>query len=159
MLNYDFSHTLLEWCTAVANLNDPETYPLLRNYFIEGPNGNTTYNSIKHLPIEDMPGAVAEAWERCKYGDSFGVYQMAIIALEYGHIDALAVLIETLTSGTKKPYHDHVIRDIRPALLMHVDFRGSNEELAQWFEKNRDNLRFDKEAKKFVVDTPVEPQE
>lgn len=46
------------WIQAVASLNDPESYPLLRDYFINGPNSSSTYKSIKHLPIKDMDEAV-----------------------------------------------------------------------------------------------------
>lgn len=143
-----------EWIQAAASLNDPESYPLLRDYFINGQNRSWTYKAIKHLPIEDMPGAVAEAWQRSKYGDDCNRIYMAIIAVKYGHLDALAVLVDSLTSGTPDSYWSS--QEARPAVLRHTGFRGSNSELGRWFEANRDQLRFDAESCKFIMATDVE---
>jgi len=139
-----------EWITAIANLNDPETYPLLRNYFINGPNRYWTYKEIKNLPIENMQGAVAEAWERSRFDDSCNRQYMAIAALPYGHMDALSALIDILTSGESGD--QWMSNEIRPAIFQVIDFRGSNAELAKWFSTHRDHLRFDTESKKYVID-------
>jgi len=139
-----------EWIQAVVNLNDPESFPLLRTYFINGMNNANTYNMIKRLPIQDLPAAVAEAWKRCKYENVYLRQGMAIVALEYGHVDALASLIDLLASGEMNlPEWSN---QVRSAVLKYVEFRGSNEDLVQWFQKNRDKLRFDPKAKKFVTD-------
>jgi len=143
-------HLPTEWITAVANLNDPVSYPLLRAYFINGPNRYWTYKVIKDMPIADMPGAVAEAWERSQFSDDCTRQYMAIAALSYGHVDALATLIDILAD--EKPSDQWMAREIRPAIFQVIDFRGSNDDLAEWFSSHRDQLRFDTETKKFVVD-------
>jgi hypothetical protein len=145
-------HLPTEWITAIVNLNDPATFPLLRDYFINGPNRYWTYKEIKDLPIEDMPGAMAEAWERSKFDDDCNRQYMAVAALSFGHVDALGALIDILTSG--EPDNRWMSREIRPAVLQVIDFRGTNAELAKWFAEHRDHLRFDAETKKFVVDEP-----
>jgi len=139
-----------DWITAVASLSDSNSFPLLREYFINGENKYWTYNAIKHLPIENLSGAVDEAWQRSKNGDDCNRRYMALIALEYGHMDALSALIDILTSVQSDNYGN--AQEIRPAIFRVVDFRGSNEELAQWFRANRDNLRFDPKTRKFVTD-------
>ena len=139
-----------EWITAIANLNDPATYPMLRHYFINGPNRYWTYKEIKNLPIDDLPGAVAEAWERSKHDDDCNRQYMAIAALPYGHVDALAVLIELLTSSETD--NQWLARETRPAIFQVIDFRGSNAELAKWFAEHREHLRFDTETKKYVIE-------
>lgn len=138
-----------EWLVALANLNDPDTYPFLREYFVSGPNKRTTYKAIKHLPIDDMTEAVARAWKMSQYGGPYDRNAMAVVAIEYGHEDALAVLIDILLSA--RGPSSFASRETRPAILKHVEFRGSNEELVRWFEQNRKHIHFDKEAKKFVV--------
>lgn len=140
----------IEWITAVANLNDSNSYPLLRDYFIKGQNKYQTFKAIKGLPIENISEAVDEAWQKSKNGDDCNRQYMAMVALEYGHVDALSTLIDVLTSGEAN--NSWTSHEIRPAILRVVDFRGSNEDLAQWFRTNRDKLRFDPKTKKFVTD-------
>ncbi len=132
----------------MVNLNDPATYPLLRDYFINGQNRYWTYKEIKNLPIEDMAGAVAEAWQNSKNGDDCSRQYMALAALPYGHVDAFEALIDMLGD----PGNRWITTKSRPAILQVVDFRGSNAELVEWFATHRDQLRFDTETKKFVVD-------
>ena len=137
-----------EWIRAVALLNDQESYPLLRNYFINGSNRSATYKEICYLPIKDLDEAVAEAWERSRFDHEYERSAMAMIAAEYGHIDALTALIEGLTRGTINEYR---ISDVRGAIMKTTGFIGSNEKLMEWFNLNKDQLTFDPETKKFVV--------
>ena len=138
-----------EWIRAVANLNDRESYPLLRDYFINGTNRAWTYKTIQHLPIENMPEAVEEAWNRSKYEHGYNRISMATIAIGYGNLDALEALVNSLTSETHDSYW--VNQDARPAVLQYTNFTGSNAELKDWFQNNRSFLRFDPEQKKFVI--------
>ncbi|HBA82930.1 MAG TPA: hypothetical protein DCZ95_02435 [Verrucomicrobia bacterium] len=137
-----------EWIAAVASLQDPESYPLLREYFISGHNPYWTYKAIKDLPIEDLEGAVLEAWERNKHDDCNGSY-LAMIAMEYGRQDALEAVLSVLTA--EEPHNSWTSREMRPKLLKCVDVRGSNDDILKWYEANKDTLRFDKETKKFVA--------
>jgi len=137
-----------EWIQTVALMNDEESYPLLREYFINASNRSSTYKAICYLPIEDLDGAVAEAWERSRSDQEYERTSMAMIAAEYGHLDALTVLIEGLPYGSISEYR---ISDARGAIMKSTDFRGSNDELAEWFKLNKDQLTFDLKTKKFVV--------
>jgi len=137
-----------QWIQTVALMNDEESYPLLREYFINESNRSSTYNAICYLPIEDLDGAVAEAWESSRYDQEYERTAMAMIATEYGHLDALTVLIEGLTYGSISEYR---ISDARGAIMKSTDFRGSNDELAEWFKLNKDQLTFDPETKKFII--------
>ncbi|MFC1494385.1 hypothetical protein ACFL6W_03805 [Thermodesulfobacteriota bacterium] len=145
----------MEWISAVASLNDMESYPLLRKYFINSRNRSMTYKTIQYLPIENMPEAVAEAWSRSMYEPGYSRISMAAIAVKYGHLDALEALIESLTSQTPDNYY--IAQEARPAIFQHTEFRGSNAELIEWFQANRSFLRFDPEEKKFKIDKEVEP--
>lgn len=138
-----------EWITAVVALKDPTTYPVLRDYFIYGHNKEWTYYEIKDLPIEDMPAAVADAWQRSRSGDPANKLTMVMVALQFGHKDALEWVLKMLTDASPRNY-DHA-SEIRNLVLKHVDFYGSNNEVANWYRTNRDQIKFDAVSKKFVV--------
>ncbi len=138
------------WIQAVALLDDPESYPLLRDYFIKAGNRSSTYKAIANLPIEDMPGAVEKAWKESQFDHDYERRQMAMIAAEYGHIDALAYLIETLKNPTDQ-FSNFVQQQIRLTVFKLTGTGGSSEDQTAWFRTNKDRLQFDPESKKYGV--------
>ena len=145
-----------DWVKATAMLNDPESYPFLRDHFIKAGNRSQTYDAIKNLPLEDMTGAVAEAWEGSQYEHEYERQRMAVIAVEYGRVDALGFLVDALITPPDSNASNYMRKEMRFALLKTTDFRGSNEEFKEWFETNQDHLRFDQESKIFVISQEVE---
>ena len=134
---------------AIANLRDPALYPQLRKYFVSGINSSDTYEVIKDLPIENMEGAVAEAWKATP-ADTFGYrrFFMAEIAAQYGHLDALEVLAETAETTNAAEY---LTKKAREAFYRFTEFVGDKKEVFSWFWANRTRLRFDPAKRKFVV--------
>ncbi len=147
----------MDWLRALTSLRDPETYPLLRDYFINGKNAYWTYAIIKDLPIEDLDGAVTEAWKNSQYDHEYSRQRMAMVAVEYGHLDALEYLIETLASPSAST-RSHTLRDIRLLVMGATGLSESNEKLAEWFNTNRDHLIFDSRSQKFVINSESEKQ-
>jgi hypothetical protein len=145
----------MDWIKAVASLNDPDTYPLLRDYFINEENSYWVYDTIKDLPIEDLDGAVAQAWQNSQYSHEYSRQKMAMIATEYGHIDALEYLIETLEFPSSTT-QSHVLFDIRLAVVKATGLSEGNEKLAEWFNSNRDHLKFNPDSQKFVIEQESE---
>jgi hypothetical protein len=139
------SYIPYEWVQAVVNLNDPKTYPLLREYFIKGQNKSHTYNTIKNLPIKNMDDAVSEAWRRTPY-DKYHRTTMSAIAVKYGHKDALEYLIDALLE--KSNFYNVTPR---ATVLKHIDFSGDNKAIQKWFRKNKSKLVFNKITKKFKL--------
>ena len=92
-----------------------------------------------------------KAWNRSRYGDDCNRLYMATVAVQYGHLDALEALIDALVSADPKSESHWLPQQARPAVLRATDFRGANTELESWFRANRNALRFDADAKKFVV--------
>ncbi len=145
-----------EWIKAVGRLKDPKTYDDLKAYFLEGLNPHYTYKALVDLPNFDLAGAVAEIWDFIKdyptepsdlmdYGRKNSV---AIIAVGYGHLDAL----EFLVKQQLEPQEDSwTYKSIRHAILRHSDFSGSKAEIADSFEKHKHSLVFDSKKKKFVI--------
>ena len=145
-----------EWIKAVARLKDPKTYDDLKAYFLEGLNPHYTYKALVDLPNFDLAGAVAEAWDFIKDypsgpSDSMGYERkktVAIIAVGYGHLDALEFLVKQQPVPQENSW---TYKSIRHAILRHSDLSGTKAEIADSFEKHKHLLVFDSEKKKFVV--------
>lgn len=139
----------VQWVEAVVGLNDPATYPLLASYFINGNGRAWTFKAIRDLPIPDFSFCVDQAWEKSKNSDEYEAKSMAQIAAEYGHLDALDDLIGILTDD--RANDQYYAREARTTLLRLLGFRGSNNELVEWYEANKARLVFDPAKKKYVI--------
>jgi hypothetical protein len=137
-----------EWVQAVANLRDPRTYDNLKNYLINGNNKYWTYGAIKDLPGIDLTEAVAEAWRYAKRERGYEAAYMAPVALEYGHKDALELIVNSLG---KSDHDASYVREAEQLIVEYTDAGGSNEEIRKWFAANKDKLVFDPVTKKFRV--------
>jgi hypothetical protein len=123
------------WIQAVALLRDPLTYEALLLYLAEGGNPYHTWRAIRELPGLDARETVARAWAgRREERESF-----ASVAVEFGHVDALGVLIDALGSSETRPW-------VKEAVRRHTGLHDDDETLRVWFRKNRENLRFDEET-------------
>ena len=134
------------WIQAVKNLKDPKAYPGMIEYFIYGTNKSFTYEQIKNLSGINLNGAVADAWDMARMDQDWGKFSMAIIAVRYGHLDALETLIDN-----QKNQNQYLRGNIRQAILNNSDASGSAEEITRWFQKNKADLVFDPITRKFKV--------
>lgn len=137
----------IEWIQSVANLGDPETYDKLKWYLIQRENRYATYGAIRDLPGLDLTDAVEKIWTKTGYNE-WEERGIAKMAMQYGHLDAVERLLEYLDGENRGQWET---REIRRLLFQHVDFRGSNKDVQEWINKNRENIVFDKERKKFVL--------
>jgi hypothetical protein len=150
----------LEWVQAVVELNEPDSYPLIRKYFIrarlDGNDRAEAYEILKKLPIEDLPGAVSEAWAAMQKDRNQGyeTVQMACIATGYGHLDALELLFKEMArlfnESAAVASGPGEAEEIRIAIARCTGLTGAEEQMLQWWRENRSALRFDRETKKFV---------
>ena len=131
----------------MANLGDPETYDKLKWYLIQRENRYATYGAIRDLPGLDLTDAVEKIWTKTGYNE-WEERGIAKMAMQYGHLDAVERLLEYLDGENRGQWET---REIRRLLFQHVDFRGSNKDVQEWINKNRENIVFDKERKKFVL--------
>ena len=140
-----------EWIRAAAEFNDKEFKQPLVDYFINGCNKSWTYKAIMYRTDIDLKDAVNKAWTSAKYSNQeYDINSMAVIAVSYGHKDALKTLINILAEK-KDSQHNWEKKQAREALLSHLDFSGSDEETIKWYQKNRDKLVFDNDSKKFQL--------
>ena len=84
------------WIQAVAKLKDPASYELLKQYLMFGSNKSWTYRAIKSLPNIKLADAVHEAWENTIDHDEYSRNRFASIAMAYGQLDALDIVINAL---------------------------------------------------------------
>jgi len=139
-----------QWIASVASKKDPASYPVLREYFIRSENHAGTFKWIKSLPIENIEEAVAEAWNNSLTDYEFGPDgEMARIAVEFGHLDAMDYLIEQMQDPNFLRSRNY--RKIRATVKKHLDFKGSSNELIEWYETNHDKLQFDNQSRKYYV--------
>lgn len=136
----------IEWVTAIANLEESCVYDDLKQYLILGSNKKWTYESIKMLPNIELDGAVIKAWDNAKR-DKWARNSFAPIALAHGQKDALGVVIESLNSS---PSDHNAVRNPRKYVLQYTYASGSNNEIRDWYNSNKNNLYFDEEKRKFI---------
>lgn len=141
-----------EWIQAVVTLSDPATYKDIKWYLLHNDGRYQTYELIRDLPGIDLKETVAQAWEKTGYHEweERGVAKMAV---DFGHVDALELLMNYCVEQAEKefPGSDWEVSEIRKLVLKHLDFRGSNKEIADWIQKNREQLVFDVKTKKYVI--------
>ncbi len=143
-------HLPTEWIKAVAAFKNPETYEDLKRYFIYSGSNSTIYDMLKDLPGIDLTDAVEKAWRRAKYSHRFSSQAMLPIALEFGHPDALEMMVAELDGSS-----DMRLWDPRDLLLKFTAASGSNEEIRQWYEANKDRIAFDPGQHRFVIEEPA----
>jgi len=139
-----------EWIEAVASFKDPATYDSLKWYLANGDSPSMTYEAIKDLPGIELSQEVAECWERVKNEEQpWETQQMAAIAMEYGHLDALEKEVELLSNDEVS----HFGPNLQPRRLIarYTEAHGTPDEIRKWYEENKGRLVFDKAARKFVV--------
>ena len=73
---------------------------------------------------------------------------MAPIALQYGYVDALEIMLGNLGSPFSYGPRGSSARQL---VLRHTEATGSNSDLRAWFEANKNRIVFDFEDKKFRV--------
>ncbi len=139
-----------EWVEAVASFRDPDTYEELKQYLVHGTNRAHTYRAIKDLPGIKLSDSVAEAWRRASHSE-WEATSMAPIAMEYGHLDALAYAVRTLTDPSPSEQRRYDNWRLWGPVGRHTDAPRSAEGLKSWFAQNEDRLVFDPETKMFRV--------
>ncbi len=144
----------ITWIIAVAGFRDPKTYGMLKEYFITNRNRLQVYEAIKDLPGLKLDDAIDEAWsmvEALPSRDIFEKLNTSIVALDFGKKKALDFLIN---NSSNKRYSYYKVRYIK-AIRDHVDYQGSFYDLVNWYNKNKQNIVFDKKNKKFKLKSTV----
>ena len=139
------------WFQAAVEINEPSLYPKLHEITTNSRYASQFINMLEMLPEYDMAHTVDVCWEQSRQGKlSVNYSTFAAKATQFGNVDALGVLIEQLRSSSS--YLSHSSTNIRRTnVLRHIDFRGSNNEIQEWYKSNKNNLVFDQFRKRFYL--------
>jgi len=138
-----------QWIAAAASLRDASTYADLIAYLIRGPDRLRTYQALQKIPGLDLTAAVDAAWQSANSGCRTAERtSFTPVALATGHQDALRLTVDSLQR--LRSDREWVSGD-RQLLLKHTPARGTDAQLTQWYDQNRDNLVFDAVTGKFRV--------
>ena len=135
------------WLYALCQIKDEATYPALKGHMVQSRRPMDVYLLLRDVPKMDLKESVAALWARTRQ-EAWLSPQVVPIALDFGHADALEYAVRALG---KDPDLPGGLRYARAILLQHLDASGDNEQIAQWYDKNRDKLVFDAERKRFTL--------
>ncbi len=136
-----------ETIKCIASLKNPEHYPILISYMTRGWNAHTTYGVIKNLPGIELTNALQLAWEGSR-GKNYQIGYLTKDTLSTGYLPAFHFLFETIDDNYRVP---HTIYDAKSLIKQFTYQLGTKQDLKQWYEKNKDNIVFDKDSKKYVI--------
>ena len=141
------------WFQAAVESAQPGLYPKLHEATIN----NTRYTIqflqiLRTLPDYDLAHTINACWERAGDGRiRISQTSFATMAAEIGNIEALGLLISQLQSASNFTISPTAYNSRRTNALRFIEFRGSNQETQQWFNKHKDQLVFDHLSKRFVL--------
>jgi hypothetical protein len=136
------------WVLAVADLNDPSTYPALKAFLLRTSYRQSTYNSIRKLPGIDLKGTVDVAWKKAQNGVQSEKADAAAMAIDLGYPDALETLVNVLRQDD--PSNPGLIAREATLIKRYTPAVGSNADLVSWYDENRNHLTFDPKKRKFL---------
>jgi len=121
------------WMACAAKVAKPADYEILINYFIENNNKQDLYDIIKKLPGMKLDRAVETTWRASEWGNQNNRKQCALIASEYGYVNALETLVDMLNDSTWE-----VLASRKFASL--TGKTGSKKQIEKWFNANKNKL-------------------
>jgi Skp family chaperone for outer membrane proteins len=143
------------WFQAAVELDEPSLYPKLHELTIQSRNAAQFINMLGMLSDYDLAHTVDVCWRRAKEGKlSVSTSVLAQKAAEYGNVEALGTVITQMRTSTSYFSHSSSFNARRTNVLRFIDFRGSNDEIRNWYEQNKDELVFDKARGRFVLPEP-----
>ena len=137
------------WIEAVGLLQDPTTYPLIEDYFVNGNSKSATFQVLEKIPGFNIAGGVDEMWKKAKYDRADQLIEACDIAAQYGHADALDAAAKILEDDHNR-YYRKVARRI---ITTYTPSTGDDEALIGWVKANSGNLVFDPQTKKYSIKT------
>ncbi len=125
----------------------PEDRERVIKVYINGASASDLYNTIQAFPDIDLVKINNDAWEKQKYSHSWSRIQYGIKAASTGNKEALGSLIQLFSTDRNTFNHNE-----GATTLMRLTGQTLNAaKLTEWYDKNKDNLYFDKEKGRFLV--------
>lgn len=146
------------WLEALVSLQDKSLYPDIAYAYMISWDKYNYLEILKKLPDFNLQSAVDQGWDyhrkrlRIQSWAQLDDYWMAMIAARYGHRDALDYLFKVLAA---KSFIISSTPSALEAIQQAADVQGTEEQVADWYQKNGSQLSFDVTRQKFVV-TPAD---
>lgn len=142
----------LAWFQAAVEIGDPSLYPKLHEVTINSRMAGQFINTLNALPDYDLANTVNTCWKRASSGKlSISQSSLALQAAEFGNVDALGYLISQLRYTPSYTSSSISFFNRRLNALRFIQFRGTNEEIIEWYESNKERLVFDHFTKQFTL--------
>lgn len=140
------------WFQAAVEIEDPSLYPKMHEITIQSRYAMQFINMLRALPDYDLAHTVNAAWARSQEGKTpVNSTSLAPVAIEFGNTEALGSQISQLRNVNSFTFSQTAYNVRRVNILRFIDYRGSNEEIQNWYKTNKDSLVFDYLRKRFVV--------
>lgn len=140
------------WFQAAVELDDPALYPKLHEVTINSRYATQFLSMLQTLPDYDMGHTVDVCWKRHRENKlSISSSTISTLAAEHGNAEALGYLVNQLRYSTSYMSSATSHNSRRLKVLRHIDYRGSNTEIMEWYEANKDKLVFDHYRKRFML--------
>lgn len=145
------------WFQAFVEVAKPEHYAKLHELTTRSLNEAPQFLSLlATLPDYDMANTTNACWRLTadgvrKSNSDFSRRQLAPLVASYGNVEALGVLVDRLHRAPNTMMQTRDLDDQRLNVIRLIDFRGSDRDIKEWFDANRDKLVFDNLTKRFVV--------
>lgn len=140
------------WFQAAVEINEPALYPKLHEITTNSRYAGQFINMLEMLPEYDLAHTIDVCWQKSREGKlSVSYSTFAQKASEFGNVDALGVLIDQLRSSSSYLSHSSTYNIRRTNVLRYIDYRGSNTDIQEWYEANKDKLVFDQFRKRFYL--------
>lgn len=153
------------WYQAFVELAEPKHYARLHDIAVGSRHAADYIELLKTLPDYDLTATIDACWEKRSTGRDFHDFdpfyshhdpetQLAVHAAAIGKTDALAFLIDRLqnTGPNRFGGNREDINQTRLGVTRFIPFRGTNEEIKDWYKANKDQLIFDEFQKRYVVE-------
>jgi hypothetical protein len=156
------------WLHAFTYVAEPKHYPKIKQLFVSSFRRSQKVRLLETMPdydiLDTVRACIVDTEQNIAAGNPKGDYlsqvyieleRLCVIAARAGDIDSLGKLIDAL--NRRKPdasirYYSVGDYDLqRDNVTQLISFKGSNKEISQWFETNRDKLAFDSIRKRFII--------
>ena len=162
-----FTDLPMYWFQAFVEVAEPEHHELLHrmalNFNVSSARTVTAKLSLlERLEGYDFAYTANACWAKIapELGKTRSSYLKEIISpivIRSGNIDAMAYAVEQTINpdgGMRNTdFNTHLSNINTPDYLIrrHLDFRGTHQEIADWFNANREKLVFDRFTQRFVI--------
>lgn len=141
-----------DWIRALASLQDPASYAVLKAYMENGWNRHSTYRIIKTLPDINLNQSLQKAWENSRStNNKYETGYLTSDVIGTGYMPALKFTVDMLDTNYDIPTH---VFNARLVALRYLDTTGDNHDIRQWFYANQSRISFDSVSGKYRVFAP-----